>query len=178
MIQWMLECVISSLCLLLVCILDALLLYELCPGVMNLFFGWQVQKKGSVGRSIDVTGFKNYDELCSAIECMFGLEGLLNDPRGSGWKLVYVDYENDVLLVGDDPWEWVFFSSLWWFICCSYCLHKYSVANSVSATKHAWCLCRQFVRCVRCIKILSPTEVQKMSEEGMKLLNSAAMQGV
>lgn len=36
---------------------------------------------------------------------MFGLEGLLNDPRGSEWKLVYVDYENDVLLVGDDPWE-------------------------------------------------------------------------
>ncbi|CAN6539255.1 unnamed protein product [Malus baccata var. baccata] len=101
----------------------------------------KVQKTGSVGRSIDVTNFKNYEELCSAIECMFGLEGLLNDPRGSGWKLVYVDYENDVLLVGDDPWE-------------------------------------EFVGCVRCIRILSPTEVQQMSEEGMKLLNSAAMQGM
>ncbi|GAV67848.1 AUX_IAA domain-containing protein/B3 domain-containing protein/Auxin_resp domain-containing protein [Cephalotus follicularis] len=101
----------------------------------------KVQKAGSVGRSIDVTGFKNYDELCSAIECMFGLEGLLNDPRGSGWKLVYVDYENDVLLVGDDPWD-------------------------------------EFVGCVRCIRILSPTEVQQMSEEGMKLLNSATMQGI
>lgn len=32
--------------------------------------------------------------------------------------------------------------------------------------------------CVRCIRILSPTEVQQMSEEGMKLLNSAAMQGI
>lgn len=52
-----------------------------------------------------MTNFKNYSELLSAIECMFGLEGLLSDPRGSGWKLVYVDYENDVLLVGDDPWE-------------------------------------------------------------------------
>ncbi|XP_068312196.1 auxin response factor 5-like [Pyrus communis] len=101
----------------------------------------KVQKTGSVGRSIDVTNFKNYEELCSAIECMFGLKGLLNDPRGSGWKLVYVDYENDVLLVGDDPWE-------------------------------------EFVGCVRCIRILSPTEVQQMSEEGMKLLNSAAMQGM
>ncbi|PQQ21528.1 auxin response factor 5 isoform X1 [Prunus yedoensis var. nudiflora] len=101
----------------------------------------KVQKTGSVGRSIDVTSFKNYEELCSAIECMFGLEGLLNDPRGSGWKLVYVDYENDVLLVGDDPWE-------------------------------------EFVGCVRCIRILSPTEVQQMSEEGMKLLNGAAMQGI
>ncbi|KAM7259027.1 hypothetical protein ACFE04_014768 [Oxalis oulophora] len=101
----------------------------------------KVQKAGSVGRSIDVTNFKNYEELCCAIECMFGLEGLLNDPRGSGWKLVYVDYENDVLLIGDDPWE-------------------------------------EFVGCVRCIRILSPTEVQQMSEEGMKLLNSAAMQGI
>lgn len=64
----------------------------------------QIQKAGSVGRSIDVSGFKNYDELRSAIECMFGLEGLLID-RTSGWKLVYVDFENDVLLVGDDPWE-------------------------------------------------------------------------
>ncbi|KAF7829593.1 auxin response factor 5 [Senna tora] len=99
----------------------------------------KVQKAGSVGRSIDVTTFKNYEELISAIECMFGLEGLLNDTRGSGWKLVYVDYENDVLLVGDDPWE-------------------------------------EFVGCVRCIRILSPLEVQQMSEEGMKLLNSAAVQ--
>ncbi|XP_027356987.1 auxin response factor 5-like [Abrus precatorius] len=101
----------------------------------------KVQKAGSVGRSIDVTTFKNYEELIRAIECMFGLQGLLNDTRGSGWKLVYVDYENDVLLVGDDPWE-------------------------------------EFVGCVKCIRILSPTEVQQMSEEGMKLLNSGALQGI
>jgi auxin response factor len=69
---------------------------------------------------------------------MFGLEGLLTHPQSSGWKLVYVDYESDVLLVGDDPWE-------------------------------------EFVGCVRCIRILSPTEVQQMSEEGMKLLNSAGI---
>lgn len=65
----------------------------------------QVQKLGSVGRSIDVTRFKDYGELKYAIACMFGLEGKLNDPRESDWKLVYTDYENDVLLVGDDPWE-------------------------------------------------------------------------
>ena len=65
----------------------------------------QVQKLGSVGRSIDVTRFSNYHELRSAVACMFGLEGQLDDARGSEWKLVYVDYENDVLLVGDDPWE-------------------------------------------------------------------------
>lgn len=32
--------------------------------------------------------------------------------------------------------------------------------------------------CVRCIRILSPSEVKQMGEEGMQLLNSAAMQGV
>lgn len=101
----------------------------------------KIQKAGSVGRSIDVSGFKNYEELCFEIERMFGLEGLLNDTRGSGWKLVYVDFENDVLLVGDDPWE-------------------------------------EFVGCVRCIRILSPTEVQQMGEEGMQLLNSAGLQGI
>ncbi|KAL1209351.1 Auxin response factor 5 [Cardamine amara subsp. amara] len=98
----------------------------------------KVQKTGSVGRSIDVTSFRDYEELKSAIECMFGLEGLLTHPQSSGWKLVYVDYESDVLLVGDDPWE-------------------------------------EFVGCVRCIRILSPTEVQQMSEEGMKLLDSAGI---
>ncbi|KAG5613449.1 hypothetical protein H5410_024730 [Solanum commersonii] len=101
----------------------------------------KIQKTGSVGRSIDVSGFKNYEELRSEIERMFGLEGLLNDTRGSSWKLVYVDFENDVLLVGDDPWE-------------------------------------EFVGCVRCIRILSPTEVQQMGEEGMQLLNSAGLQGI
>ncbi|KAG2303351.1 hypothetical protein Bca4012_062115 [Brassica carinata] len=98
----------------------------------------KVQKTGSVGRSIDVTSFRDYNELKTAIECMFGLEGLLTRPQSSGWKLVYVDYESDVLLVGDDPWE-------------------------------------EFVGCVRCIRILSPTEVEQMSEEGMKLLNSACI---
>ncbi|KAL6995810.1 hypothetical protein U1Q18_005945 [Sarracenia purpurea var. burkii] len=99
----------------------------------------KIQKAGSVGRSIDVSSFKNYDELRSAIECMFGLEGLLSD-RSSGWKLVYVDFENDVLLVGDDPWE-------------------------------------EFISCVRCIRILSPSEVRKMSEEGMQLLNNTSAPG-
>ncbi|KAL3639088.1 hypothetical protein CASFOL_016995 [Castilleja foliolosa] len=98
----------------------------------------KIQKAGSVGRSIDVSGFGNYKQLRSEIERMFGLEGLLND-LSSGWKLVYVDFENDVLLVGDDPWE-------------------------------------EFVGCVKCIRILSPSEVQQMGDEGMRLLNS--VQGV
>lgn len=54
-----------------------------------------------------MTRYKDYSELRSAIDRMFGLGGKLDDPSISDWKLVYVDYENDVLLVGDDPWECV-----------------------------------------------------------------------
>ncbi|CAN1291088.1 Auxin response factor 19 [Linum perenne] len=65
----------------------------------------KVQKRGSVGRSIDVTRYKDYDELRHDLARMFGIEGQLEDPQSSDWKLVYVDHENDILLVGDDPWE-------------------------------------------------------------------------
>ncbi|XP_020579313.1 auxin response factor 5-like [Phalaenopsis equestris] len=95
----------------------------------------KVQKLGSVGRSIDLKRFQNYEQLRSAIVRMFGLLGQPGDPKHSEWKLVYVDQENDVLLVGDDPWD-------------------------------------EFVNCVRCIRILSPSEVQQMSQEGLQIMNS------
>ena len=60
---------------------------------------------GLVGRSIDVACFKNYQELILVTEWIFLLEGLLNDHKSLGWEPVYVDCENDVLLVGDDPWK-------------------------------------------------------------------------
>ncbi|KAJ1698660.1 hypothetical protein LUZ63_007172 [Rhynchospora breviuscula] len=65
----------------------------------------KVQKRGSVGRSIDVTRYRGYDELRHDLACMFGIQGQLEDPYRTDWKLVYVDHENDILLVGDDPWE-------------------------------------------------------------------------
>lgn len=65
----------------------------------------KVYKLGSIGRSIDVTRFSGYHELRSELASMFGLEGQLEDPYRSGWQLVFVDKENDVLLLGDDPWE-------------------------------------------------------------------------
>ncbi|RRT41258.1 hypothetical protein B296_00057953, partial [Ensete ventricosum] len=65
----------------------------------------QVYKSGSVGRSLDISRFSNYEELREELGQMFGIEGLLEDPLRSGWQLVFVDRENDVLLLGDDPWE-------------------------------------------------------------------------
>nr|XP_018676560.1 PREDICTED: auxin response factor 12-like isoform X1 [Musa acuminata subsp. malaccensis] len=73
----------------------------------------KVYKSGSVGRSLDISRFNNYDELRVELGHMFGIEGLLEDPRRSGWQLVFVDRENDVLLLGDDPWE-SFVNNVWY----------------------------------------------------------------
>ncbi|KAK4279355.1 hypothetical protein QN277_011149 [Acacia crassicarpa] len=65
----------------------------------------KVYKRGAVGRSIDITRYSGYEELKQDLARRFGIEGQLEDRQRIGWKLVYVDHENDVLLVGDDPWE-------------------------------------------------------------------------
>nr|CAE03604.2 OSJNBb0004A17.6 [Oryza sativa Japonica Group] len=67
----------------------------------------KVYKSGSVGRSLDITRFSNYAELREELGQMFGIKGQLDDPDRSGWQLVFVDRENDVLLLGDDPWEFI-----------------------------------------------------------------------
>ncbi|KAK7332142.1 hypothetical protein VNO80_28890 [Phaseolus coccineus] len=72
----------------------------------------KVYKSGSFGRSLDITKFSSYHELRSELAQMFGLEGELEDPVRSGWQLVFVDRENDVLLLGDGPWP-EFVNSVW-----------------------------------------------------------------
>ncbi|MCO5592234.1 hypothetical protein L7F22_046232 [Adiantum nelumboides] len=64
----------------------------------------KVYKSGSVGRSLDIMRFSNYEELRHELARMFGLEGQLEDPS-SGWQLIFMDKEDDWLLLGDDPWE-------------------------------------------------------------------------
>ncbi|XP_076945354.1 auxin response factor 19-like [Bidens hawaiensis] len=65
----------------------------------------KVYKRGAVGRSIDISAYSGYEELKQDLARRFGIEGQLEDRQRVGWRLVYVDHENDVLLVGDDPWE-------------------------------------------------------------------------
>ncbi|KAL1169590.1 hypothetical protein V6Z11_A05G156400 [Gossypium hirsutum] len=72
----------------------------------------KVYKSGSFGRLLDISKFNSYNELRSELARMFGLEGQLEDPLRSGWQLVFVDRENDVLLLGDDPWP-EFVNSVW-----------------------------------------------------------------
>ncbi|CAN4084575.1 unnamed protein product [Withania somnifera] len=73
----------------------------------------KVHKSGSFGRSLDISKFNSYHELRGELARMFGLEGLLEDPERSGWQLVFVDRENDVLLLGDDPWQ-EFVNNVWY----------------------------------------------------------------
>lgn len=56
--------------------------------------------------------YSGYDDLKHDLARMFSIEGQLEDRGRIGWKLVYKDHEDDILLVGDDPWEYVSFSFL------------------------------------------------------------------
>ncbi|KAK8502525.1 hypothetical protein V6N13_095610 [Hibiscus sabdariffa] len=65
----------------------------------------KVHKQGSlVGRAIDLSKLYGYDDLMTELERLFGMEGLLSDPD-KGWRVLYTDSENDVMVVGDDPWH-------------------------------------------------------------------------
>lgn len=66
--------------------------------------GTKVCQKGKFGRTIDLKKCESYFGLRRMLASLFNLEGLLDDLT-KGWQLVYTDHENDVLLVGDDPWE-------------------------------------------------------------------------
>ncbi|MBA0557285.1 hypothetical protein Golob_014362, partial [Gossypium lobatum] len=73
----------------------------------------KVHKSGSFGRSLDISKFGSYDELRCELARLFGLEGQLEDPQRSGWQLAFVDRENDILLLGDDPWQ-EFVNNVWY----------------------------------------------------------------
>ncbi|KAK6141940.1 hypothetical protein DH2020_024313 [Rehmannia glutinosa] len=65
----------------------------------------KVHKQGSlVGRAIDLSRLHGYDDLLTELERLFSMEGLLQDPN-RGWRILYTDSENDMMVVGDDPWR-------------------------------------------------------------------------
>ncbi|WRX32577.1 B3 DNA binding domain - like 10 [Theobroma cacao] len=65
----------------------------------------KVHKQGSlVGRAIDLSRLNGYDDLMTELERLFSMEGLLRDTD-KGWRVLYTDSENDVMVVGDDPWH-------------------------------------------------------------------------
>ncbi|OVA07881.1 AUX/IAA protein [Macleaya cordata] len=127
----------------------------------------KVYKSGStVGRSLDIARFSSYHELREELGQMFGIEGQLEDPLRSGWQLVFVDRESDVLLLGDDPWENrndlvpVPVGS------------RESTFMSSGGADIVGHICRAFVNNVGYIKILSPEDVLKLGKQGVDSLSS------
>lgn len=45
-----------------------------------------------------------YDDLIRELERLFYMKGLLID-RKKGWQIGYTDRDDDMMLVGDDPWQ-------------------------------------------------------------------------
>ncbi|XP_010264745.1 PREDICTED: auxin response factor 4 isoform X2 [Nelumbo nucifera] len=65
----------------------------------------KVHKQGNlVGRAVDLSRLNSYDDLLNELERLFNMEGLLRDPN-KGWQVVYTDSEDDMMMVGDDPWN-------------------------------------------------------------------------
>ncbi|KAL1532219.1 Auxin response factor 9 [Salvia divinorum] len=63
----------------------------------------KVQMQGAaVGRAVDLTTLKGYDNLITELEEMFEIKGELQSRNK--WEIVFTDDEGDMMLVGDDPW--------------------------------------------------------------------------
>ncbi|KAF9669083.1 hypothetical protein SADUNF_Sadunf14G0070900 [Salix dunnii] len=72
--------------------------------VMNkiLFLLEKVQMQGvAVGRALDLTVLKGYEDLIIELEKMFEIGELSTREK---WTVVFTDDEGDMMLVGDDPW--------------------------------------------------------------------------
>lgn len=58
----------------------------------------------AVGRAVDLTRFNKYEDLLRKLEDMFEIEGELCGSEKK-WQVVYTDDEDDIMMVGDDPWQ-------------------------------------------------------------------------
>ncbi|KAL3843635.1 hypothetical protein ACJIZ3_001038 [Penstemon smallii] len=58
----------------------------------------------AVGRAVDLTRFDCYEDLLKKLEEMFEIVGELSGSTKK-WQVVYTDDEDDMMMVGDDPWQ-------------------------------------------------------------------------
>ncbi|KAA8536621.1 hypothetical protein F0562_029099 [Nyssa sinensis] len=58
----------------------------------------------AVGRAVDLTRFDRYEDLLKKLEEMFEIKGELCGSTKK-WQVVYTDDEDDMMMVGDDPWH-------------------------------------------------------------------------
>lgn len=60
-----------------------------------------------MGRAVDLTVLKGFDELLSDLEEMFEIKGELWHRHK--WEIVFTDDEGDMMLMRDYPWLYVLF---------------------------------------------------------------------
>lgn len=58
----------------------------------------------AVGRAVDLTKLSGYSDLCQKLEEMFDIQGELGSTLKK-WRVIFTDDEDDMMLVGDDPWD-------------------------------------------------------------------------
>lgn len=72
---------------------------------LMIYVSFQVHMQGvAVGRAVDLTQFERYEDLLRKLEEMFDIEGELSGSTKK-WQVVYTDNEDDMMKVGDDPWQ-------------------------------------------------------------------------
>lgn len=58
--------------------------------------------EGGVERTVDLTVFEGYNELIAELERLFDIKGTL--LMHNQWKIVFINTDGDMILLGDDPW--------------------------------------------------------------------------
>ncbi|KAL0348191.1 UNVERIFIED_CONTAM: Auxin response factor 1 [Sesamum angustifolium] len=58
----------------------------------------------AVGRAVDLTRLHCYEDLLNKLEEMFEIVGELSGSTKK-WQVIYTDVEDDMMMVGDDPWQ-------------------------------------------------------------------------
>ncbi|KAJ7967936.1 Auxin response factor [Quillaja saponaria] len=57
----------------------------------------------AVGRAVDLMCFHQYEDLLNKLEEMFDIKGELCGSTKK-WQVVYTDNEDDMMMIGDEPW--------------------------------------------------------------------------
>ncbi|KAJ3675502.1 hypothetical protein LUZ60_004544 [Juncus effusus] len=59
----------------------------------------------AVGRAVDLTRFRTYEELYAKLETLFEMRtGDLAEKETSAWEVIFADDDDDIMLLGDDHW--------------------------------------------------------------------------
>ncbi|CAN6984891.1 unnamed protein product [Brassica oleracea var. botrytis] len=61
-----------------------------------------VRMEGAMERTVDLSIFDGYNQLIDELERLFDIKGKLH--MHNQWKIVFINADGDMILLGDDPW--------------------------------------------------------------------------